>query len=176
MASDQNTPGVPGSSAPAITWPVVRDEATGAAVGCPPTWQRLENTLTAITLAAPLTMIDEGQFRPNLTLTVHPVPKDAADLQVYCPAVVEGMLQAIPGSHVLAVDRLTLPRDHPARQILFAYREPPHAVVLLQYLTIVEHLATTVSASCAVAHFETLLPAFEACLAAFEPGIRERTA
>ena len=66
----------PGAAAttPAVSWPIARDPATGAALACPPTWERVDAALTAISVAAPVAMVEPGQFRPNVTLTVERVP------------------------------------------------------------------------------------------------------
>ncbi|NLT56735.1 MAG: hypothetical protein GXX79_19665 [Actinomycetales bacterium] len=150
---------------------VARDLATGAAIGQPPEWVRLDPGDAAIALAWPEETLDPGQFRPNIVVTVERLDGSAA-LGGYTRAFTEGLLAEFPGAHVLSVEPVTLHGGHEGCRLVAAYRSSGFAVTLTQYWTVTEDIVTSVGQSCAVDAFDALAGLFGASMKHFSPGIR----
>jgi hypothetical protein len=164
-------------------WCMVREEVTGAAIGSPARWERLDPPPAPAVLVVAADAVPAGRFRVNVAVTVEAVPPQARDLRVYSPAVVEGFL-TLPNAYVLAVDvfPFRLRKDLECldnrfgegldvRRMLGVYRQGDFSVVLTQYWTIVDGVATAVSASCAVEDYRWFEPIVPGFLTRFQPAI-----
>jgi hypothetical protein len=160
------------AGASATGWSLFRDGPTGAGMSCPVSWVRVEVPGPSIVMAVAVSAdrLEPGQFRPNVVLTVERVAAGSEDLRVFSPGVVEGFLASVLGAYVVAVDLYPLPGGREGRRMVAAYRQPPHAVVLSQWWTVVGGIATAVSASCSADQYLALEPAFEGFLSGFTPA------
>jgi hypothetical protein len=148
------------------------DEQTGARLGTPVGWQRLENTGARIELAWPTNGLPQGAFRPTVSLDVEPAPGGPDAPAAHSHDTVDRLLRSAPGTHVLSLDLVTLGDGLQGRRLVAVQRRRPHTVQTTLWWTVYGGIATTVTATCAVEHVEATMEAIGQCVAGFHPASR----
>lgn len=134
-------------------WRTVRDEETGAAILCPPTWQVLQHPGARIVLRCP---VRRGVFAPNVVVTVErPDEPLASDIDAYSREMLAGLRQTLTDLTVIS-DTPYIWYDLTGHHLLSAHRMGRYAVMLAQYWFLRDGLATVVSASCDVSDHRRL--------------------
>jgi hypothetical protein len=158
--------------------PRARDLATGAAIGHPQGWVRLDPTEVEITLSGsvialawPERALVPRQFRPNIMVSVELVPADE-EHGGYTRTLTAGLLDTLPGAHVMSVEEVTLAGGHRGQHLVAAYRTSGYAVALRQYWVVSDGIVTSVAQSSAVESFDALAEVFESSMRGFVPAVR----
>ena len=152
--------------------PIVRDEATGVAVGCPRGWQPVDGARAPIVLTLPRTSLPPSVFRPTITVNVEAAPPEPDSLATHSTTAIAGLLRAVPGLHVVSLDLVTFPGNHEGRRLVAVYHQPPHAVQLTQWWTIVNGVVSTVGVSSGIQQVDGLATDVDQCMDSFTPATR----
>jgi len=152
--------------------PHAGDEETGARLGHPVGWQLLEGTVARIELAWPTSGLPHGAFRPTVSLDVTAAPTGPDAPAARSREVVSHLLGAVPGTHVLSLDLVTLGDGLQGRRLVAVQRRRPHTVQTTLWWTVYGGIATTVTATCALEHVEATTDAVGRCVDGFHPASR----
>lgn len=149
-----------------------RDLATGAAIGHPEGWERLDPGDFAIALAWPEHALGPRQFRPNIMVSVERVPEEELGGDGYTRTLMAGLIDTLPGAHVMSMDEVVLPGTHTGFRLVAAYRTDGYAVALRQYWVVSDGIVTSVGQSCAVESFDAMSEVYACSMRGFVPAVR----
>ncbi|HEU5387946.1 MAG TPA: hypothetical protein VFV73_18785 [Streptosporangiaceae bacterium] len=159
-------------------WHVIGHPGTGLELPVPPGWQVLRGAGAPLVLAWPLgpgpgvgsEASASPRFRPNAVATVEQPPASMG-LSAYTAASIANMQRMLTGLNVIAIDVIVI-AGHDGRRVLCGHRDGAFALATEYWWTIVDGVATTLTASCQVEDYLDLSPVFENIAAGMVPAAR----
>jgi hypothetical protein len=157
-----------GPRRPVEGWDFILDETTGAGIPRPPRWMRRADTPAVIALVDRFVSGDRA-FRPNVNVIVEQPHQILTDLEVFTVRAIQNMQGGMTDMHLVDVQPAAI-GGHPGRHVTSAYRSGIYALALEQWWTVINGMATTLSATCAVEDYARLAEIFDVVAAGLVPA------